>query len=188
MAQTFTCVGALRARAVVLACPRAVVGARMAELRRVDARRSRMNWLLAAATLLLPPSKSVAPICAAGCTCVWERDVSRAKERAAAVLEAVALDSTLGAPVTDSTLGFVTVRLAVGQVWKGELADTLGVVTRDPGSTCGFSFVRGERYLVFAYRTAGGELEVSMCSPSQSWVQAKRARRELGRPLRAGAA
>ncbi len=101
-------------------------------------------------------------------------------------MEAVALDSPYEVPVTDSTMGFVTVRLMPGRIWKGELTDTVRVVTRDPGSGCGFRFVPGERYLVFAYRTAGGELEVSMCGPSASSGEAERARKELGRPLRGG--
>jgi hypothetical protein len=147
-----------------------------------------MDWLLIVAAALLSSSgKPAVPFCSAMCSCAWERNVSKAKERATAVMEAVALDSTYGATVSDSSQGFVTVRLAVGQVWKGELTDTIEVATRDPGAACGFLFVQGERYLVFAYRSAGGELEVSMCSPSARWDEAKRARMELGRPLRAGA-
>jgi hypothetical protein len=147
-----------------------------------------VHWLVAVSAALLFPSKPVVALCSTMCSCAWQRDIAKAREQATAVMEGVALDSTFGARVTDSSQGFVTVRLVVGQVWKGELPDTVGVVTRDPGSACGFRFVQGERYLVFAHRTPGGELEVSMCSPSVRWNQAKRARKALGRPLRAGAA
>ena len=147
-----------------------------------------MYWLVAVSAALLFPSKPAVALCPAMCTCVWQRDGAKAREQATAVMEGVALDSTLGAPLTDSTQGFVTVRLVVGQLWKGDLPDTVGVVTRDPGSAGGFRFVRGERYLVFAYRNPSGELEVSMCRASVPWNEARRARKALGRPLRTGAA
>ena len=147
-----------------------------------------MHPLLAIALLLLslgkPPAVSA---CERACSCSWGHDVVKAKDRATAVLEAVALDSTLGAPM-DSAQELFTVRLAVGQVWKGELNDTITVVTREPRSGCGFYFVQGQRYLVFAYRTPAGRLEVSMCSPSAPWDEAKSTRRKLGRPSRPGAA
>jgi hypothetical protein len=145
-------------------------------------------WLLAVSVALAFRAEPTAGLCRATCSCAWQRDIAKARDLATAVMEGVALDSTFGAPVTDSAQGFVKVRLVVGQVWKGELPDTVGVVTRDPGSACGFRFVQGERYLVFAHRTLSGELEVSMCSPSVRWKEARGARKALGQPSRTGAA
>ena len=105
------------------------------------------------------------------------------------MLEAVALDSTLGGSVVGAERDrrFV-VRLAVGRVWKGEIGDTLSVVTRAPGAGCGFYFLQGERYLLFAYRTDGDSLEATMCSPSLPWAKARDIIQQLGQPLRSGAA
>ena len=139
-----------------------------------------MYWVFAVSASLLIPTEPTIGLCPAVCSCAWQRDVAKARDLATAVMEAVALDSTFGAPVSDSAQGFVKVRLAVGQVWKGKLPDTVGVVTRDPGSACGFRFVQGERYLVFAHRTLSGELEVPMCSPSVRWNEASRTRKHWG--------
>jgi hypothetical protein len=147
-----------------------------------------MNQLFAIAVLLLgpgdPPS---ATACGRECSCAWEHDIVKAKDRAAAVFEAVALDSTHAAP-WDSVQGHFRVRLAVGQVWKGDFEDTTSIVTREPRAACGFDFVQGERYLVFAYRTPAGQLGVTMCSPSAGWREATKTRRTLGRPSKRGAA
>jgi len=129
-----------------------------------------MDRLLAIVAFLLPlgrPPSTAA--CEPACSCAGERDIGKARDRATAVLEAIALDSTLGAPF-DSVQGLFTVRLAVGQVWKGDVSDTIRVVTREPRGACGFYFVQRERHLVFAYRTPAGQLEVTMCSPSAPWA------------------
>lgn len=87
---------------------------------------------------------------AAGCTCVRDREepdvarVLRARDGAALVFSGTV------AAVAGDPPGSV-VRFDVERTWKGTPAPVLEVMTSTPGSgSCGFRFVAGLRYLVYA--------------------------------------
>ena len=140
---------------------------------------------LLVATELPPPTAS----CLTLCSCNWERDPLKARDAFPVVLEGRALDSTLAAPRTTDANGRerFRVRVVVGQVWKGDVPDTIVVVTSEPASGCGFSFARGERYLLFLFRNSSGSLSATMCSLSQPWERADSIVTALGTPVRKGA-
>lgn len=109
---------------------------------------------LAGLALLL---SSVAP-CAAGgegrrCSCMRPEEPGAAREGAAAVfLGTVVRDSVV--TVTTSGDPYPThrvVTLAVDAGWKGAPADTVHLATGLGGGDCGYGFVEGGRYVVFAY-------------------------------------
>jgi hypothetical protein len=64
--------------------------------------------------------------------------------------------------------GGLKVRLEVHEVWKGRQARQLSVFTASDGAQCGWPFFEaGQRYVVYAFRHADGEYEVSLCSRTQ---------------------
>lgn len=115
---------------------------------------------LAPLTGLMLLLSSVAP-CDAGavgavgrrCSCMRPEEPAAAREGATAVF--------LGTVVRDSVVTVKTsgdpypthrvVTLAVNAAWKGTAADTVHLATGFGGGDCGYGFVQGGRYLVFAY-------------------------------------
>ena len=124
-----------------------------------------------------------APSCAE-CTCNWERDPLKARDGAAAVVEALALDNTVhGQPLVDSNgLRYYSVRLLAGRVWKGAIRDTVTVRTTEPSGGCGFQFAAGVHYLLFLYKDDSHHLLATMCSLSQPLNEARSLVEILERP------
>ncbi len=59
--------------------------------------------------------------------------------------------------------GSLWVHLEVSEVWKGPFQSLITVHTADSSAACGYSFIEGENYLVYAYGDLN-HLEVSLCS------------------------
>ncbi len=113
-----------------------------------------------------------------------------ARDASAAVLEGTALDNTLTAPLVKDANGleWFQVRVVVGKVWKGEVSDTIAILTGPAGGgACGFSFAVGGHYLLFLHRKGTGALSASLCSLSQDWEGAANIVAKLGTPVRKGA-
>ena len=64
------------------------------------------------------------------------------------------------------------VRFTVERVWRGSASGTIDVMTSGSSASCGYSFQRGERYLVFTY-DRGGTLWTGLCSATKRLVNAK---------------
>ncbi|MBE9129514.1 MULTISPECIES: protease complex subunit PrcB family protein [unclassified Coleofasciculus] len=64
------------------------------------------------------------------------------------------------------------VRIEVSEVWKGNKARQVILTTSDSSASCGFNFVEGEDYLVYASRSEG-RLTTNLCSGTKSLVQAQ---------------
>ncbi len=112
---------------------------------------------------LLLPVLAVAwllPAQAAACSCVPPPPPKKALAAAAAVFEGkvAGIDEDPGNHRSTATL-------AVSRVWKGAVTTTMKVTTHGAGSMCGFGFVVGESYLVYADGESG-ELSTSLCSRS----------------------
>lgn len=58
------------------------------------------------------------------------------------------------------------------------------VLTGMGGGDCGFPFRRGKSYLVYAYRTGDGSLDVRICGRTRDLTHAAADLRELGEPAR----
>lgn len=69
---------------------------------------------------------------------------------------------------TISTGTIITYPVAVHQIWKGALPDTVEVGSARGGSSCGYPFEIGGTYLIFAH-VHNGQLRVSLCSRTQDW-------------------
>ncbi|MCY3919695.1 MAG: hypothetical protein OXG38_07810 [Chloroflexi bacterium] len=68
-----------------------------------------------------------------------------------------------------------TVEFEVGAVWKGVVHERMYVTTRPDGASCGFAFVEGEEYIVYARASAevDGGYGVYLCSRTALLSQAQ---------------
>lgn len=68
-----------------------------------------------------------------------------------------------------------TVEFEVGAVWKGLVHERMYVTTRPDGASCGFTFVEGEEYVVYAHDSAevDGGYGVYLCSRTALLSQAQ---------------
>lgn len=86
---------------------------------------------------------------------------SVARDQADAVFEASVESIQSSSPGPDTMVRY---ELAVHRVFKGDLPALAAIVTPASSAACGRSFVLGRRYLIYAHRTAEGDLSDSMCS------------------------
>jgi MYXO-CTERM domain-containing protein len=78
--------------------------------------------------------------------------------------------------------GGLEITLRVERVWKGELTEEVKVHTAGSGAACGYTFVKGETYLVYALRDAADPMRVSLCSRTALAKNAKEDLAFLGEP------
>ena len=81
------------------------------------------------------------------------------------------LNAATVSPEDRTTVGFL-----VSTVWKGTIYEDMYITTPPTGGSCGFSFTKGEEYIVYAYDSAyadGSSYTVSMCSRSALLGQAQ---------------
>jgi hypothetical protein len=83
---------------------------------------------------------------------------------------------------TATRFGGLEVTLRVKQVWKGPAEKELSVHTAGSSAACGYSFVEGATYLVYALRDEADPLRVSLCSRTAPLDQAKEDLEYLGKP------
>jgi hypothetical protein len=72
------------------------------------------------------------------------------------------------------------VRFKVTKVWKGIEKDTVMVGTMTGCCACGYGFVEGEQYLVYAYGDGRDGLTTSICSRTKKLEAAQEDLAELG--------
>jgi len=63
-------------------------------------------------------------------------------------------------------IGMNKVSVAVEEVYRGTAAKSIDVYTSSSSASCGYSFLQGERYVIFAW-SSGGRLMVSLCSATR---------------------
>ena len=81
------------------------------------------------------------------------------------------LNAATVSPEDRTTVGFL-----VSTVWKGTIYEDMYITTPPTGGSCGFSFTKGEEYIVYAYDSAyadGSSYTVSMCSRTALLGQAQ---------------
>jgi hypothetical protein len=100
------------------------------------------------------------PHAARACSCLPPPAPTVARDQADAVFEA-RVDEVQSADGNGAILRY---DLAVLRVFKGELGPQTPLMTRSSSAACGRTFVKGKRYLVYAYRTPEGDLGDTMCS------------------------
>lgn len=124
------------------------------------------------------------PDCASACSCAAlpgtpQERATRALSGSTAVFsgEVVAVEEPPPATaMIEGTMAFImeegqaTVTLRASEVWKGPRQQTVVVdAAADSGSGCGYPFVAGEEYLVYA---TGDDPSVSLCSETKPLSEA----------------
>ncbi len=83
---------------------------------------------------------------------------------------------------TATRFGGLEVTIRVKQMWKGDPSEELKVHTAGSSAACGYSFMEGETYLIYAIRDDADPLRVSLCSRTAPIEQAKEDLDFLGKP------
>ncbi|MDC3378688.1 hypothetical protein OAX78_00210 [Planctomycetota bacterium] len=109
-----------------------------------------------------------APGSAWACSCVPPPPVLQAKQDAAAVFEGRVIDVAV-----DEANWRTVATLEVLAVWKGGVEIETAVVTGMGGGDCGFGFVEGDVYVVYAHATAEGALSTNICTRSRPTERAE---------------
>ncbi len=78
--------------------------------------------------------------------------------------------------------GGLEVTLRVEQVWKGTVEEQIQVHTAGSSAACGYPFVVGTRYLVYAFSDETDPMRVSLCSRTAPVENAKEDLDFLGKP------
>ena len=86
-------------------------------------------------------------------------------------------NGTTVSPEDRTTVGF-----EVSNVWKGNILKSMDVTTPPTGGSCGFAFIEGEEYIVYASDSAYGDngYTVSICSRTALLEEAQADIDELG--------
>jgi len=122
-------------------------------------RRTCVVLVLASGGLFLGP---VTPACACSC-----KELTPEESRDEADLVFAGTVTEIDRPLfVLSSADPVTVTLAVSRAYKGEVATRMTLTTPLDGASCGYPFVEGKEYLVFARRD-GGEITTSLCAGNQ---------------------
>ena len=121
------------------------------------------RWLIAVVALSLLAGARPA----VACSCV-PFTKAQLGENAAIVFTGVVTGASRPFPsfgpggCTASTADPVTFSFTVETVYKGDVRTSTAVTTAVAGPSCGYEFVAGKRYTVFA-TTTGGRLETNLC-------------------------
>lgn len=87
-------------------------------------------------------------------------------------------------PNESTKFGGLTVTLQVAKVWKGDIGDEVQVHTAGNSAACGYSFAKGETYLVYATRDEADPMRVSLCSRTAPVSKAGEDLEFLGEPAK----
>ena len=113
------------------------------------------------------------------CSCIPPRPPLEALERADAVFagDVVSISEPKGLFRSwfESSTDPITVEFRVNAVWKGKIHETLFIQTAWSSASCGFEFVQGEQYIVYAR-----EGWASLCSRTKSIDEASEDLMALG--------
>lgn len=122
--------------------------------------------------LLLTASATVSE----ACSCLSSGPACQAFWRTDAVFDGTVLSIeqiSREQEIAGRTMSFPNklVRFDAHRSWKGVDAGPVEVITGQGGGDCGFDFVVGERYLVFAHKSpTDGRLYASICSLTQRFA------------------
>lgn len=114
------------------------------------------------------------------CKCSSPSPPCEATWHADAVFEGTVLDIVpISEPSTHQGGASFRVRVHVSAVWLGEVPAVTDVYTGSGGGDCGYPFVQGRSYVIYAYGRQGGRLEANICSRTRAWDDAEEDRAYL---------
>lgn len=115
--------------------------------------------------VLAPLLVLVPPRAASACSCIAEIPLCQSFWQADAVFAGEVLSFESVKP--DQPFSRRVARIRVDRAWRGNVDGIVEVKTGAGGGDCGYSFRRGTKYVVYAYRTNDGSLTTGICSPTK---------------------
>ena len=118
---------------------------------------------------LLVAGLAVSPRTAGACSCTGEPSFDLAVSSSRQIFRGTVLDVRSAEP-EHSYMVWAT--LVVERAWKGTPGDTTSILTGQDDGICGFHFVPGETYLVYAQAYGAGDIMFThSCSRShEAWA------------------
>ena len=106
------------------------------------------------------------------CTCAPPPAPDEALAEAAAVFSGKVVQIKRHTPAGD-IFGGVEVVFRVDRAWKGVNKSTARVFTSSQSAACGYSFSKGQTYLVYASGNSRGRLSTNLCSRTKRLKDAR---------------
>lgn len=140
-------------------------------------------------TLIFMALLTVRPSVTYACACVVPAEPLEALESSSAVFtgKVVGIKEPKGTII--SSADPVKVTFEVDSSWKGVEGNKVTLTTALSSASCGFEFVEGESYIVYAYANDeddSGKLEASLCSRTKLLASASEDLKVLGSSISAG--
>ena len=114
-----------------------------------------------------------------GCTCLPSENAKEELERAAVVFTGKIIEVKRHPQARDLFAGVEAV-IEADKAWKGVEKRTVSVFTSSESSACGYSFQKGEVYLVYASQNTEGRFITSICSRTRRMKEAGSDLKALG--------
>lgn len=135
--------------------------------------------LIFMAVLIVRPSVTYA------CSCVMPEEPLKALESSTAVFVGKVVDVKEPKGLILSSADPVKVTFDVATIWKGVEGNKVTLTTALDSASCGFEFVEGESYIVYARSSddgdgGSGKLVASLCSRTTQLASAVEDLKELG--------
>ncbi|WP_339317228.1 hypothetical protein [Paenibacillus sp. FSL R10-2734] len=134
-------------------------------------------------TLIFMALLTVRPSVTYACSCVVPAEPLEALETSSAVFAGKVVDIKESKGIIISSADPVKVTFDVDSSWKGVEGNKVTVTTALSSASCGFEFVEGESYIVYAYASDEGDsdkLKASLCSRTNLLASASEDLKELG--------
>lgn len=107
------------------------------------------------------------------CVCDDKQDVKSAVLNATAVIQGQVEDTIWLNPFD------YLVKIRVYRSWKGSDEPYLWIASTKFEKECGFNFITGHVYLIYAHSVTANLLAVSMCSRTKAWEEVTNQEHEL---------
>lgn len=140
-------------------------------------------------TLIFMALLTVRPSVTYACSCVVPAEPLEALESSSAVFTGKVVDKKEPKGTIISSADSVKVTFEVDSSWKGVKGNKVTLSTALSSASCGFEFVEGESYIVYAYANDeddSSKLEASLCSRTKLLASASEDLKELGPSISAG--
>lgn len=133
-------------------------------------------------TLIFMALLTVRPSVTYACSCVVPEEPLKALEKSSAVFVGKVVDMKEPKGLIISSADPVKVTFEVDSSWKGIKGNKVTLTTALSSASCGFEFVEGESYIVYAYARDGDfdKLEAGLCSRTKLLTAASADLKELG--------
>jgi len=84
--------------------------------------------------------------------------------KAFAEVDAVFMGKVISFELTGDAFSRRRAKFSVAKIWKGERSAVNEILTANNSAACGYEFVAGESYVIYAYKAGDGKLHTNICT------------------------